>query len=614
MKNNHHLEFEEFASDLLHSDEADYVELPIRSNIFLLVGISLGVILSVAAARVGWLAIVNGEGYSLRAEANVNTEKPIPANRGIITDKFGIVLAENTDTFSIYLRASELLKDRQQFTQVISQLSEETGVTTQQLEAVVAAADYERNTQVAVVRNVVPEVAIAVRGRSLPGVMVENDFRRSYPKGSFFSSVIGYTGQNESGSIVGKTGLESYYDDKLRGTDGVYMYRRDARGSTLDERLQSPAQSGLPITTTIDAELQEYFYHRMSEGLRVLGLTSGVGMAIDPRNGEVRALVNFPSYDNNLFVTPGVGKQRVALFNDKNLPLFNRAVSGAYNPGSTIKPLVAIAGLREGVIDSTTTIYSKGYIEIPNPYVPDRPAKFVEFNQKVLGWVDVRSALAKSSNVFFASVGGGFEKIKGLGIERLREYWQQFGLGQKTGIDLGPEIAGFLPSPAEKLERTRQSWRLGDSFNVSIGQGDLLVSPIQLLNYIALIANNGIAYKPHLVLKIGENAVRPEVSIDHSNWLAELSQAQRGMREGVVESYGTAHALSGLSIEVAAKTGSAQVQNNQKTNAFFVGYGPYKNPELVILVLVEDAKEGSLNAIPIGKDVFDWYHNQRIKN
>ena len=311
-------------------------------------------------------------------------------------------------------------------------------------------------------------------------------------------------------------------------------------------------------------------------------------------------------------MTPGTSKQRVALFNDKNLPLFNRAVAGAYNPGSTIKPLVAVAGLREGVITPTTSIYSKGYIEIPNPYVPEKPARFVEFNQKELGWIDVRSALAESSNIFFASIGGGWPPINGIGIEKLRGYWAAFGLGAKTGIDAKPEAGGFLPNPAEKLERTGQPWRLGDTFNASIGQGDLLISPLQLINYIAGIANGGVIYRPHLMKALAGEARTPEVLVDVSEWQGEIVQAQRGMRDGVVKSYGTSNLLHTLPISVAAKTGSAQIQNNRKTNAFFVGYAPYEKPELAVLVLIEDAKSGSLNAVPIAKDVFAWYYENRM--
>ncbi len=206
---------------------------------------------------------------------------------------------------------------------------------------------------------------------------------------------------------------------------------------------------------------------------------------MDPRTGEVLSLISLPSYDNNIFMTPGASKERVSLFAYSNKPLFNRAINGVYNPGSTIKPFVALAALREGVITPDTTVFSTGSIKIPNPYVPDKPSIFVEFNQEALGLLNVRSALARSSNVFFYIASGGFEGRKGLGINKLNEYWKKFGFGEKTGIDADNEATGFLPTPEEKLERTHQPWRIGDTYNVSIGQGDLRLSPIQLINYIA---------------------------------------------------------------------------------------------------------------------------------
>jgi penicillin-binding protein 2 len=207
----------------------------------------------------------------------------------------------------------------------------------------------------------------------------------------------------------------------------------------------------------------------------------------------------------------------------------------------------------------------------------------------------------------------GFGGIAGLGLERLHYYWQKFGFGQKTGIGLEPEVAGFLPTSAEKEARTKQPWRLGDTFNVSIGQGDLLVSPIQLINHFASIADNGIMRRPSLIKSIGdEKSGESPIMLDYSDWRMELKEVQAGMREGVVKDYGTAHLLNTLPFSSAAKTGSAQTNNNTKTNAFFVGYAPYEDPRIVISVLVENAKSGSLNAVPIAKDVFNWYWENRL--
>lgn len=611
MRKKPELLFEEFATDAYGKSEVDYVEVPVGSGTFTAVGIFAILLLSILFGRMVYLAGAQHSFYESRSARNINSEQPIPAQRGVITDRYGEVLAKNTETFSVFADAAYLLKDRALLSETLSKLSDALALPVEELEEVFAKANYESHVEIALARNISPEAAIAVRGLNVNGVSVVNDLRRQYPDGIYFSHILGYTGiEGDSSLISGKAGLEKMHNDQLRGIDGVHVSMRDAKGNVLDEYISETPKSGATITTTIDAGLQRYFYKRLSDGIRSLGVHAAVGLAMDPKTGEVLSLVSLPSYDNNLFVTPGKGKERAALVTDSlRKPLFNRAVSGAYSPGSTIKPFVALAALHEKVITPATKIYSKGYIEVPNPYVPEKPTKFVEFNQQELGMLDVRSALARSSNVFFYSAGGGFGEIKGLGIKRLHEYWELFGFGKKTGIGLEPEAAGFLPTEEEKVKRTKQPWRLGDSFNVSIGQGDLRLSPIQLINNIASIANDGIMYEPRLVRDV---ARPPKVALDYSSWRMELTEVQAGMRDGVTKSYGRAHALADLPFASAGKTGSAQFANNAKTNAFFAGYAPYEDPRIVVLVLIEDAKEGSLNAIPIAKDVLHWYWDHRL--
>lgn len=613
------LQFEEFARDAIGAQDLDYVEVPISNRVFLLLGIVALAVVLVATGRVFYLNVARGDFYAQRALSNVNLEKPIPAHRGIITDKNGVVLAKNTETFSVFVNFSELLKDRRKFNQVLDALSETLNIPRADMEASLTQIDFENKTGVPLARNISSEDAIAVRGLNLPSVSVENDFRREYPMGPVMSSVLGYTGISATdGEIVGKTGLEHYYEDNLRGTDGTYLYTRDVKGNVLDERVSIEPISGNKLETAIDSELQEYAYKRMRQKMIELGVKGGVFIALNPKNGEVLSLISLPSYDNNIFMTPGKSNERVELVNDKNRPLFNRAINGSYNPGSTIKPLVALSALHENVIDKNFQVYSPGYIDYPNPYDPEHPRRFLDWRPQ--GWVNVISAIARSSNVFFYEVGGGFPAIggqagvQGLGIERLGHYWEKFGLGQKSGIDADSENVGFLPNPDEKQVRTGQPWRIGDTYNVSIGQGDISVSPMQLIDYISSIANNGVMYKPHLARAIDGVAITPEVMIDYSDWKNELALVQAGMRDGVIKDYGSSHILNDLPMNVAAKTGTAQINNNTKTNAFFAGYAPFEDPQIAIVVLIENAKEGSLNALPIAKDVMNWYYENRIKH
>jgi len=392
-----------------------------------------------------------------------------------------------------------------------------------------------------------------------------------------------------SDDLVGKSGLEAYYDNQLRGKNGIITSFRNAHGQILDQNLTKQPEIGSPLKTFIDADFQNYFFNRLEEGLKALGRDTGVGIAINPQNGEVLALVSAPSFDAS----------RIADFlNQPKQPLFNRAISGLYAPGSTIKPLVASAALNEKVIDTKKEIFSAGYITVPNPYHPGQPSTFLDW--KPNGWVNLYSALAKSSNIYFYALGGGLDDIKGLGVSRLRDYWQRFGLGSETSIDLVGEKEGFLPVPSS-------DWRLGDTYNVSIGQGDLLVTPLQLINYITAIANGGKIYQPRIA-----NA-EPKVLKDLSYLKDIFPEVEKGMVAATQASYGTANLLKDLPYITAAKTGTAQTNFNTKVNALFVGYGPVPNPEIAILVLVENAREGSLNVVPIAKDVFRWYYENRIK-
>ena len=455
----------------------------------------------------------------------------------------------------------------------------------------------------------------------MPSLRIEEGFERLYAEPRAFASLLGYVGfptakdleQSPalgSGDFVGKAGVEAFYDQTLRGLPGASVKFRNAKGEVLEEGLGREPKIGSTVTLSIDSEFQSYFARRLEEGLHSLGRTSGVGLAVDPRNGEVLAFVNLPAFDNNALSATGHRDEKRRILESKETPLFIRAVSGMYNPGSTIKPLVGVAALAERVITPAKEIFSPGYLEIPNRYDPSKPTRYVDWRYQ--GNVNLAAAIAQSSNVYFYVVGGGTEGARGLGVDRLREWWQRFMLGTKTGIDFPGEAAGFLPSIEWKEERGGRAWLLGDTYNVSIGQGDLLLTPIQLVNYIAAIANGGKLYRPTLAM----DRPHPEVIGDVSGYAAEIKEVQGGMRRAVTSSLGTARIMNDLAFPVAGKTGSAQIENNKKENAFFVGYGPYSSDggeaNIAIMVLVENSREGSLNAVPVAKDVFAWYYEHRL--
>ncbi len=613
------IHFEDILAD--RTQEEDLLEVPLSEGIFKLFLTAVLVLVGFIVFRVWNIGIAEHNFYENRAEANMSFTEVSRAPRGLVLDRFGKPLTENQSAIAAYLVPHELPAALDLRAQALQKISGILGFSEGELETKIKEKNWSFSEKMELKYGLDYDEIAAIESAKVPGLSVESVFERVSEPAQVFSHVVGFTGLVDEGDLktnpalfiddeIGKSGLEAYYDDYLRGKDGRRIVLRDAVGEVKDKTAVALAEPGNNLETFIDKDFQEYFYNRLAEALRYLGRESGAGLALNPRNGEVLALINIPSFD--------IGN--VSEFLTKpNQPLFNRVVSGLYNPGSTIKPLVATAALSEKIIDPAKQIYSAGFIDVPNPYDPGNPSRFLDW--KPHGWVDLKAAIARSSNVYFYEVGGGFEGQIGLGIEKLRTWWARFNLNAKTQIDLPGEEAGFLPSAAWKEEKFGEPWRIGDTYNVSIGQGDLLITPIGLLNYIAAVANGGKFYEPRVMKRIvdekGGEIIKsePRLLSDLSPQIGDvLGEVQAGMRDAVEKYYGSAYLLGDLPFSVAAKTGTAQVENNEKINAFFAGYAPYENPQIAVLVLVENAREGSLNAVPVAKDVLLWYYNHRIKS
>ncbi len=623
MKNSHRIR--ENAVDLEESLSEEWqkdfglVEVPLSNKPLVYWSALIFIIGLIVIGRIFYLGVLKSEIYVSRAEANLNQVEILPAPRGLIYDRSGKILAENLPVFSAVLDVNEFLHKPDLQKETFEAINDILGLTADEVWSEIEKNDVGSGNNLIVLRtNLSQERAVKLKGLDLPALVGEDGFIRRYAAGEVFSSVIGYTGfvsaadlaaspELRGDEIIGKAGAELFYNDLLKGEAGRIVQKRDARGRPIGDKEITTPQTGKSLQLTIDADFQKYFYQRLKTGLDFLGRTKGVGLALNPQNGEVLAMVSFPVFDNNILGGSGRNEEKQRILNSSDQPLFNRAIGGFYNPGSTIKPLAGVAALKEGVITPTVKIFSPGYLDIPNPYNPDSPTRFLDWREQ--GWVDLSAAIAQSSNVYFYEVGGGGPDLKpGLGISRLREWWQKFGLGNLTGIDLPGEAKGFLPSPDWKEKKTSKPWLLGDTYNVSIGQGDLLLTPIQLLNYISAIANGGKIYQP----RINKDS-QPKILTDLSSFESQFQEVRRGMRQAVTSPLGTANLLADLGFPVEAKTGSAQIMSNQQENAFFVGYAPADNPQIAILVLVENSREGSLNAVPIAKDVLNWYYWNRIK-
>lgn len=588
----------------------DILEVPLTERVFktlFIISAAAGFLVIVQMVNIG---IVNKHIYTASAFDNAVNIKMEPAPRGIIKDRFSNNLVVNEPAFKTYLNPLNLPQDVEEKELILEELGAIFGIKVEDLKEKLAGAE---NSRILLDGNTDHETLVTLSSRDFPGVEVGSGFVRVHARPYVFSHIVGYTGLVNKDDLqdnpqfsfedeIGKSGLEFFYDEKLRGQNGKTIFLLDAQGNVKNKRVLSKPKAGEDLETFIDKDLQEVFYDRLLAQIRNLGVKSGAGIAINPKTGELLSLISIPSFDN---------KNLGPSLKDPNQPFFNRAISGLYNPGSTIKPLHALAALEENIVSPEKSFFSSGLLKIENPFNPDQPSIFRDW--KPHGWVNLRSAIARSSNVYFYIVGGGlpagsgYEKWEGLGASRLKKWWQMFRLGNMTEIDLPGEKSGFLPSPDWKKQALGEEWRLGDTYNVSIGQGDLLLTPIGLLNYISAIANGGYIYK----IRVAKDE-KPVILADLTEDLrGAIGEVQKGMIDAVRKPYGTANILSDLPMSVAAKTGSAEV-GTRSTNAFFVGYAPADDPEIAILVMIEDAKEGSLNAVPVARDVFLWYYNNRL--
>lgn len=427
---------------------------------------------------------------------------------------------------------------------------------------------------------------------------------------------VNYPKKDESGTFyqtefIGKDGVERQYQDILAGTLGIKISEVDVRGNITSESATRAPVNGTNVTLAIDAHLQSALYGYIKDLAGQVGFTGGGGVVMDVRTGEILAITSFPEYDPSL-VSEGKDRTLIArAFADPREPFLNRAVAGLYTPGSTVKPFFAIAALAEKIISPEKQILSTGSIFIQNPYNPKLKSVFNDW--KAHGWVDMRRALAVSSNVYFFEVGGGYKDQKGLGIAKLEAYARLFGLGETTGIDLPGESDGVIPSPGWKEKYfPNDPWRIGDTYNTAIGQYGFQVTPIQLARAVSIVANGGAVIAPHVFLKAGDKTAKDgEVLRTISLAESDLAVVREGMRMGVTD--GIAQALNLPFVKVAAKTGTAEVGAAKRyANSWISGFFPYENPKYAFAVVMEKGPRSNLRgAVFTMRQLFEWMNIHR---
>lgn len=414
---------------------------------------------------------------------------------------------------------------------------------------------------------------------------------RNYPVPSL-SQLLGYVSypkKDASGvyydtSQTGVTGLEAEYDALLAGKNGQLLTEKDVLGKIRSEGSVVPAKEGGTLQLSIDADLQKLFARAIADTASNARFIAGAGVIMDVHTGAVRALVSYPSYDSNVMASGGPASTINGYNTNIGRPFLNHAVQGVYVPGSIVKPLVASGALTDGLITPNTIIQDNGFISIPDPYHPGK--EFIYKGWKVLGAVDVKKAIAWSSDVFFYTIGGGFGSQKGLGIDRLGYWYQQFGLGSPTGIDLSGEASGLIPTPEWKQETFNEQWYLGDTYFTSIGQYAVQVTPIQMARATAAVANGGKLFTPTLLA--GKPPVFTTVPVD----AGALATVRSGMRAAVTSAL--AGAINLPYVTIAAKTGTAETgTRNQYDNSWLIGFFPYDNPQYAFAVVLERGPQGA---------------------
>ena len=602
--------------------------------------ISLGLLL-ILLGRLYYLSVVEHQYYAETAKGNRLRVEYISAPRGAIHDSSGEVIAGSKPAFELVASPLDLPSDEAERAALISKTASILQIPEEEIRSGLGSTETPVNQSILIKQNLSREQALVFfeQSKDLNGFRVENTALRDYKDPEDFAHVLGYVGKispqeftdhEEEGYLfndsLGKTGVELTYESYLRGVFGERQVEVDARGVVKRVFGEKTSLPGNDLFLNIDAPLQRVLYDSLERRLGLIGKKRAAAVAMDPQSGKILAYVSFPSYDNNKFAE-GIGQSEYArILADENLPMFNRPSQGTYHPGSTVKPMVASIALQEKVINSSTLIEDRGQIVIPNPYGgPD--SYFYGYGRRALGTLDVRGAIALSSDIFFYVVGGGFEPAgleQGIGIERMADYFRKFHLGQALGIDLPGEEEGLVPDPQWKKEyfagdALSERWYLGDTYHVAIGQGDLLVTPLQMLAWTSTIANGGKIYRPYIVDRvIGENGevllqnepqIIGEVPIDQEY----LQIAREGMRGAVLE--GTARALSSISVSSAGKTGTAQfdAKDPNRSHAWFTAYAPYEDPQIAIVVLIEDGGEGGINSVPVAKEVLDWWGKNRKK-
>jgi len=549
----------------------------------------------------------------------------IQAQRGVIYDREGKQLVFNRLSFDLICEKSNLPESEIERRKILKEISQILKIDTEVLEKKIRETE---DSIVSISENLDHQTLIILETKikDLTGFQIVERSFRDYKDGEYFSHLIGYMGKITSEELkgepefysifdyVGREGIERSYEKALRKNPGKIRIERDALGNIISKEIMSLPESGKSLVLYLDSDLQRKIKETLEKKVKEVGAKGAAAVALDPKTGGVLALVSLPDFDNNLFSKGISPEEWKKIEEDPSRPLFNRVIAGNYLTGSTIKPLIASAALEEKIISPDKKINdSEGKIVVRDFWNPEKVWEYKDW--KIHGWTDMRKAIAESCNVYFYTVGGGYGDQEGLGPTKIKEYLEKFGWNQKTGIDLPGEVEGFIPDPSWKksyFERKEdQVWVDGDTYNLSIGQGYLKITPLEVATSFLSIANGGKLLKPQIVQKIVDSEknlieeIQPQILnanfIDPKN----LQVVREGMRQAVTAGSATGW-LDTLSVSAAAKTGTAELGGDYYHNWITV-FAPYEDPKIVLTIVIENIKEVKVAALPVAKEILEWY-------
>lgn len=601
---------------------SDIKDIYLEQAVFSSRMITLLVIILALVAGLTWrllkLQVIDHTHYSTLSHNNRISLAPAPPTRGLIFDRNGTVLADNLPSFNLVINPKHN-KNAAGTLQRLSKILDISELEVQQFNRLREVAYGSRDIPLKIDLSETEVARFHLDKREFPGVSITAHTRRYYPYGEVMAHVLGYVGRinerdkniintaNYRGTTyIGKTGIERQFEDLLHGETGITTMEVDSRGRKIRTLNEALPKIGENLTLSIDLALQQKAHELMAG-------QSGAMIAMDPRNGEVLAMISEPGFDSNQFVTGMSNKDFAKLRDNKARPLFNRVTQGQYPPGSTIKPVTALAGLEAGITDVHQKMHATGYYQIPND-----PRRYRDWRRDGHGWIDMDDAITQSSDVYF------YDLSYRLGIDLLSEAYTDFGLGERSGIELRGETRGLVPDRQWKREKYNKPWFPGETLIVGIGQGYMLTSPLQLARMTSCIATRGTCPRPTLLKPKGDETSEkgvPSSSITLNNE-THWDDIITAMEHVVHASNGTAYVAGrGAQYKMAGKTGTSQVfglkegeeydeeklPRHLRDHALFVGFAPVENPQIAVAVVIEHGGHGSSAAAPLARALMDHW-------